>query len=193
MSESWDDYADEWDLNPDVIRYADSAYETLIREVNLAGLNILDFGCGTGSLAQKMAATAARVVAIDNSAKMINVLAAKNISNVKPLALDLSTTDSKSIPALNRKFDLITASSVFSFVEDYVATLTTLKKQLAPNGQLIQWDWYSDGTGMGFTREMIEKAYQDAGFTPLKIEIAFDLTSEHGTMPVIMGVASTQF
>ena len=193
MSESWDDYADDWDLNPDVIRYADNAYETLIREIDLAGLNILDFGCGTGSLAKKMAAIAAQVVAIDKSAKMIKVLAAKKINNIEALDLDICKANLKSVPAFRRKFDLVTASSVFSFVADYHATLSIIKKHLAPNGRLVQWDWYSDGTGNGFTTQMIETAYQEAGFSSLKIEKAFDLTSERGTMSVIMAIASPQF
>ena len=193
MSESWDDYADEWDLNPDVIRYAENAYKTLIRNIDITGLNILDFGCGTGLLTEKMATTAEQVIALDNSARMIDILTAKNIRNVNTLTIDLATADLKSYPSLMQKFDLITASSVFSFVEDYAATISKLKTLLAPNGRLIQWDWYSDGDGSGFTPDTIENAYQQAGYNPMKIEKAFELNSEHGSMSVIMAIASPQF
>ncbi len=35
MSDSWDDYADEWDTNIDVISYSEKAYKSLVREVNI--------------------------------------------------------------------------------------------------------------------------------------------------------------
>lgn len=193
MSESWDDFAEEWDLNPEVILYAENAFKSLIEEIDISFLNILDFGCGTGILTEKMSHSAGNVVAIDNSAKMIDVLSAKNIKNTTSLAIDIFTADLKSAAGFDRKFDLITASSVFNFVDDYGTALTILKNHLAPNGRLIQWDWYSNGTSTGFTPEMIEAAYANAGFSVLKIKKAFELTGERGTMPVIMAIASPQY
>ena len=55
MTAEWDAYADDWDSNPDVIRYAEAAFESLVRITALDGLDILDFGCGTGLLTEKMA------------------------------------------------------------------------------------------------------------------------------------------
>ena len=55
MSDSWDDYAIEWDANPSVIEYSNKAFNSLCKFVNLQGLSVLDFGCGTGLLAEKVA------------------------------------------------------------------------------------------------------------------------------------------
>ena len=65
VSESWDQYAAEWDTNPAVILYAQKAYETLTGVVDPVGLDVLDFGCGTGLLTEKIAAVANRIVALD--------------------------------------------------------------------------------------------------------------------------------
>ncbi|MBT5188052.1 MAG: methyltransferase domain-containing protein, partial [Kordiimonadaceae bacterium] len=82
MSDDWDDYADDWDKNEGVIIYAKHTFETLRAEIDMSGLDILDFGCGTGNLAVQMAETANQVVGIDTSEKMISILKAKKISNI---------------------------------------------------------------------------------------------------------------
>ena len=53
MSDKWDDQAANWDGNEDVRYFADQAFASLLKHVNLrdAGWNrrrVLDFGCGTG-------------------------------------------------------------------------------------------------------------------------------------------------
>jgi len=74
MSDSWDDYAEGWGSNADVILYSEKAYESLCEVLNPEGLTILDFGCGTGLLTEKLAQPSHRVVALDPSEKMISVL-----------------------------------------------------------------------------------------------------------------------
>ncbi len=48
MSDSWDEYASDWDANNDVKAYAKNAFETLCDTINFNGLNVLDFGCFNG-------------------------------------------------------------------------------------------------------------------------------------------------
>ncbi len=42
MSESWDQYAEGWDSNADVILYSKKAYDALCEILSLEGLTILD-------------------------------------------------------------------------------------------------------------------------------------------------------
>ncbi len=187
----WDEYADGWNDNPDVITYAEHSFNSLLEVIDINHLNLLDFGCGTGNLAELMAPLADHVVATDVSEKMIAVLKAKNIINIDAYALDIIRADLKRLPAFSRKFDLITASSVMAFVEDYVSTLASLRSLLAPNGILVQWDWLKtdEKEGFGFSPEMIMAAYQSAGYQPPTVTQPFSITSEMGTMKVIMAVA----
>jgi len=62
MSDSWDDYAEEWDGNEDAILYSKKAFETLIDQVSLEGLNVLDFGCGTGLLTEQISPLVNKIV-----------------------------------------------------------------------------------------------------------------------------------
>ena len=82
MSDSWDDYAKEWDVNIDAISYSEKAHETLANEVNIEGKNILDFGCGTGLLTERMSPLASNIVAIDASSKMIAILQSKKFQTL---------------------------------------------------------------------------------------------------------------
>ena len=107
MSENWDDHADGWDNNQGVNIYANKAFETLQNAVDINGLNILDFGCGTSLLTEKMAAKANHIVALDPSEKMISVLSSKKLPNVTTLVKHLTATLIEENLLLSAKFDLI--------------------------------------------------------------------------------------
>ena len=83
MSDSWDEYAEEWDSNADVITYSQKAYDSLCETVNPEGLDVLDFGCGTGLLTEKLSPIVSKIVAIDSSEKMISILNKKQLTNVR--------------------------------------------------------------------------------------------------------------
>lgn len=191
MSDSWDQYAAEWDSNADVILYSEKAFAALRGVVDLEGLVVLDFGCGTGLLTEKMARSAKRVVGLDSSGKMIAVLEGKRLSNVQAIATELSEETLDSTPHLDATFDLIVASSVCAFLPDYEGTLKLLKTLLKPGGILVQWDWLDsgDGSGFGFTEDAVEASMRHAGLEVMRIEESFALQSDADAMPVLMGVA----
>jgi predicted TPR repeat methyltransferase len=191
MSEDWDQYAEEWDSKEDVNLYSEKAYNILLETVEIENLNILDFGCGTGLLTEKMAPIANRILAVDSSERMISVLNDKELNNVITLALKLSEETIKVNKLLQSKFDLIVASSVCAFLPDFEKVLRLLKTLLAPNGIFIQWDWKETekDPGFGFTKNRIKSAFIESGFQILSITEPFSLTSKDGEMKVIMGVA----
>jgi len=55
VNDRWDQYAEGWDSNADIILYSNNAYDTLRKVINLEGKVILDFGCGTGLLIERVA------------------------------------------------------------------------------------------------------------------------------------------
>jgi predicted TPR repeat methyltransferase len=191
MNDSWDDYAEEWDTNIDAISYSEKAYETLVRDVNIEGQNILDFGCGTGLLTERMSSSANRIVALDLSKKMIAILNSKNLPNVVSISEPLTSKLVRDNSAFVNKFNIIVASSVFSFVPDYESTLKLLKSLLVSGGLLIQWDWLSPDNNpeFGLSEVKIDKAFRDAGFKKLSIAKPFSLSGSKGNMLVVMGVA----
>lgn len=191
MSDSWDDYAGDWDRDKDVILYSEEAFKSLSNIIQLNGLNILDFGCGTGLLTEKMAPHANRVVALDTSLKMLKVLVDKNLPNVTVIPRPLSEELVAENELLQSKFDLIVASSVCSFLTDYESVLSLIKSLLVPGGTFVQWDWLTleKGLDFGLTEEIIDAAFKKAGFSSSSITQSFSLSSSRGSMPVLMGVA----
>ena len=188
MAKDWNQYAEEWDTNPDAVSYCEHAYGSLLAAVNLTGLDVLDFGCGTGLLTEKIAKKAKLVVGLDSSEKMITVLENKRMPNVELVAAELTEEAMRTNPHLQKGFGLITASSVCAFLPDFEGTLCQFRRLLQPNGLLIQWDWLAleGDQGSGFAKEQVISAYQQAGFVVSSISVPFSIDS----MAVLMGVAT---
>ncbi len=94
MSENWDKHARNWDRDERVRFFADQAFVSLIKHVNIHDSvwkrkRILDFGCGTGLLTEKLAPLVREVIAVDTSPNMIDVLRRKEIGNVTAICADI--------------------------------------------------------------------------------------------------------
>ncbi len=192
----WDDYATGWDSNDDVQTYAEKAFDSWARNVAplLSGLfksRVLDFGCGTGLLTEKLAPLCGHIVAVDISEKMIDVLRSKLIeagtNNVTALQIAINASTIEACPELSGKFDLIVASSVCSFLPDYEATLGNLSSVMNAGGCFVQWDWLAD-----MPAERIQGAFAASGLIAHGVEEVFAMESEGKSMPVVMGIGRKQ-
>lgn len=186
MSNEWDNYAEMWDSVAS--DYADNAFSELKKAIHLKGLRILDFGCGTGLLSERMAPFAKEIVALDNSVKMTEILKNKNLPDTT-VVCDILTTDLISEqPALQNQFDLIVASSVCSFLPNYSETVELLYTLLKPEGLFIQWDWLTvePGSKESFSKEEVQTVLHQIGFTEIKVSVPFEMSGPDGTMPVLM-------
>lgn len=190
MSENWDEYAEGWDNNDSTVLYASKAYASLLVNAEIAGVSVLDFGCGTGLLTQRIADQAASVVALDPSKKMISVLEKKHLKNVSTIDQVLSQHLMNTHKSLQNGFDVIVASSALAFVPDYQQTLIQLKSLLNKGGSFIQWDWLAEGEGEenSFTQESIQLALKNAGFSDYSTSIAFSMQDQNGDLQVVIGV-----
>ena len=189
MANDWDEYAQTWNDNPDVITYSEKAFQSLRSTLDIQGLRILDFGCGTGLLTEKLALTARSVVALDTSEQMLMVLQAKRLPRVTCISAELSGQSIAAEPELTNQFDLIVASSVCSFLPDYLNTLSLCKRLLLPEGHFIQWDWLAATPDeFGMHPDKIAQTFQQVGLHERSITTAFHMTSHKGQMPVVMGV-----
>jgi len=193
---NWDEYAEVWDdMASD---YAAAAFGSLVdvmvrHDRSLRGLRVLDFGCGTGLLTERLAAECDSVVALDTSSAMIQVLCEKirdrPLSNV--CAVGESIESAVLSEPFAKPFDLIVCSSVCAFVDDYPHLAVTLTELLAEAGILAQWDWELGDPGDypgGLSREQIEGALVGAGLKGVTTRVAFEIESQGRTMKPLLGV-----
>lgn len=190
LSNEWDEYAENWDVDPSVEQYAKNAFSELLDSININGLTVLDFGCGTGALTQLMSPSAESIVGIDPSSEMIKLLDKKALNNVTSICDYLSSELVQNFPELENKFDLIVASSVCGFLPDYEMTLSLLKSLLKKDGLFVQWDWLSedDSSGMGLSEKRVKQAFLASGFVSIKVNSPFIMNSSKGNMPVLMAI-----
>lgn len=98
--------------------------------------NILDFGCGTGILSEKLVASAGKVVGVDMSTVSIEI-AQRQYSNIKSLTFVASTIEEYAQSKKNSKFSLVVANMTLMdtlFLSDTLSAITLLLK---PSGALI--------------------------------------------------------
>jgi len=188
MGNEWDDYAEGWDSDPSARAYADAAFDSLVELLEsvdsaLEGASVLDFGCGTGLLTEKMVTGGATVFAVDTSPAMLDVVRAKVVERGWA-TVRLSDT----VPGDEKTFDLVVCSSVCAFVDDYPATVAQLVTCLRPGGAFVQWDWERTGDDeFGLSRQEISAVLAGAGLDGITVRPAFSVDVEGHTMSPLVG------
>lgn len=191
-ADAWAEEAATWNEDPAVVAYADAAWASLLASLPVGSdTRVLDFGCGTGLLTERLAPRVREVVAVDASPAMVEVLAAKALPNVR-FGVAKWTQETISDDELAAgPFDLIVCSSVCAFLDDYPGAVAMLADRLAPNGYFVQWDWELDPTAaepFGLTSADITQALVNAGLEVASVGIGFDVPIEDQHMRPVMGV-----
>ena len=101
----------------------------------LAGLRILDIGCGGGLLAEPFARLGADVTAIDASSQAIH--AAKTHASTQGLTIDYRACLSEELAEDGEKFDLIYSSEVIEHVASRGPFIGAIADMLAPEGLVV--------------------------------------------------------
>jgi SAM-dependent methyltransferase len=212
VTAEWEAMAGEWD---DMASgYANGFYKLLWQTTGLdpsdsngttpAIGTVLDFGCGTGILADKLRLVSKKVVALDASPAMIAILQEKIKSmeweNVDAAVAVLATADDDTKAATTRRtleglegtVDLIVASSVMSFVPeaDLEATMRGLGRLLKPGGLFCHSDWPKSQEQFpdGFDEAKAENMYAMGGLSAKTLKI-MPLDTGGEKMEVFIGVA----
>lgn len=100
----------------------------------VAGLDVLDAGCGEGYLARILTRRGANVTAIDIAANLVQIGREKDpAGQIHYRVADLSQPQ----PALEGRFDLIASHLVMNDVPDHQGFLKTLGTLAKPGGRLV--------------------------------------------------------
>jgi RimJ/RimL family protein N-acetyltransferase len=187
-SNEWDSYAPSWDADGGARAYSSAAFTSLRRilhdaEVALDDARVIDFGCGTGLLTERLVAAGATVEAVDTSTAMLAGVDSKSAEHGWT-----GVRTSTSLPDEYEVFDLVVCSSVCSFLDDYPSTVHELVARLREGGLFVQWDWErTDENSHGLTRTEIRETLTTAGLTDVTVSDAFSVSVDDQTMSPIVG------
>ena len=179
MTSPFDARARTWDDDPRRRQLAESVFAALERAVPLRpDVAALDVGAGTGLLSLALAARVRRVVAVDSSAGMLEVLAYKaraaGHADVETRLADVSAD-----PLPPGPFDLIASAMALHHVENVDGLVRKCFAALAPGGHLALADLDAedgsfhgpDAPGvhhLGFDRAALARQLAAAGFADVR-------------------------
>ncbi|MCW6053072.1 class I SAM-dependent methyltransferase [Lyngbya sp. CCAP 1446/10] len=134
-SVAFDIFATEYDFAATLQSQNDFFIENLSDSKGAA----LDIGCGSGILAFELAKYYDNVVAVDVSAKMLEIASQKRSApNIEYIQMDASQL------AIDRQFDLIVSAATFHHIPNLPATLSVIKNLLNRQGKVVFLDNVSE-------------------------------------------------
>lgn len=151
----FDDAAADWEEKPQRVALARKVAEAIQWAIPLASaMQVLEYGCGTGMVSRALSPYVEKIIAIDTSPQMLEVLRKKakdeKIGNIETLAHDLTKQ-----PLPNKDFDLIVSCMTLHHIPDIEALIQQFFATLKPGGYLAVADlvtedgsFHADNTGV---------------------------------------------
>lgn len=108
--------------------------------------DLLDIGCGTGTLAAMVAASPlpARVIGLDYSPAMCRVAAGKAAQIHLDDRVTFVAADSEHLPFADASFDVVTCSNSFHHYPHQQAVVRDVRRVLRPGGRFMLIDGFRD-------------------------------------------------
>ena len=122
--------------------YIDATLQATIERLEIQPKQqILDLGCGTGTLLRSLLHLTpdATYTGLDSSAEMLNLAQQK-----LPEFVELHLGNVEHLPFPDASFDLVISTSAFHYFRNPSHVLQGIKRVLKPHGQLVITDWCYD-------------------------------------------------
>ncbi len=150
------------------------------------GERILDVGCGTGFLLERLhrAVPGVRLAGVDPVPEML-ALARRRLPGLAADRL-LREAAAERLPFADASFDAVVSASVFHYVRQPGAALAEVRRVLRPGGRLVLTDWGGDfltsrliGVYLRWQRRALHRIYgraelrrwlEEAGFRPVEVD-----------------------
>ena len=171
----WDRIAKRWDAGGNKL---DEESATLVEKTR-KHLNprdiVLDYGCGTGTIANEIAADVSEIHGSDISSGMIEVAkrtaSERNIENINYARSTIFDEQYQ-----NEKFDVITAFNILHLVEDLPKVIMRINELLKPGGIFISTTpcLGEDGSFLGFILSLLSKTGLVPKISMLKTSVLED-------------------
>ena len=134
MSQSvlfWDKIADRYAKRPVADEAAYQKKLQITRDYLRPDMEVLEFGCGTGSTAIAHASYVKHIRAIDISGRMIEIAQGKaNAAQVNNVSFEQATIDDLSVP--RHTYDAVLGLSILHLLENKEATIAKVHNMLKP-------------------------------------------------------------
>jgi ubiquinone/menaquinone biosynthesis C-methylase UbiE len=204
----FDQAAASWEDNPVRVELARAIANAITRQVPLSGeMQALEFGCGTGLVSMNLAGNVGRILAVDTSTGMLDVLERKitenRINNIKTRLMDVRND---AFPA--ERFDLIFTSMAMHHIKDVPHLLGVFHRLLNSGGYLAIADLDTEDGGFhgdipdvfynGFDRPLLAEWMKAAGFSDIRINTAHVMKKQNthtalpAEFPVFLAVGRKQ-
>lgn len=144
------------------------------------GFVVADLGCGTGFLTAQLASSAARVIAVDHSPRMLAAAAKKQL----PANCEFRRGELDALPIDSDCVDAAFANLVWHHLPDLSAAAREVFRILKPGGAVVisdllphECEWMREALGdlrLGLKPEQVVAALAAAGFHGLRWERAAD-------------------
>jgi len=194
----FDKAAKEWDDKPRRVDLAMAVAKAVVDMAKPTPASIvLDFGCGTGTLAAAVAGGVAKVVAADTSKGMIERLEEKiaehGTINIHPIHLPNGAE-----PRFDDLFDLIVISMTLHHVDDIDALIAALTATLKPKGKLLVADLMEEDGSFhsdmdvphkGFKPETLSEKLDIHGLKTKKTRVIREIDKNNKKYPVFAPIA----
>ncbi|HET7409699.1 MAG TPA: class I SAM-dependent methyltransferase [Paracoccaceae bacterium] len=163
---------------------------------DVAGLRVLDLGCGNGYFSRAMAGRGARVTAVDLSPKQIGH--ARRIEAEQPMGIDYRVMDAETVGEhfAPDSFDLVTSCVALQDMPEPKRAIAGAFAVLRPGGRLVAAithpcvdtplrQWATDETGTR-TALMIDRYFERVPMTytwsERRMAYTWQITSRHATL-----------
>ena len=197
MTDLFEAKAEDWDANERRTKLASAIGSSILEHVPLhEGMNVLDFGAGTGLIAGQIAPLVNRIVALDTSQAMLEKLASKTELKGK---VDILCQDLLDSP-IDARFDLIVSAMAMHHVEDTSRLIEMFAEHLHDNGMIALADLDredgsfhpADTQGVfhsGFDRDHLRAILQSHGFEQIEFFTAHTVNGEQRNYPIFLVTA----
>lgn len=197
---NFDKEAAYWDAEPRRVKLARDIVESIKSEVTIdPGMDILDFGCGTGLVGMSLRPQARSLTCVDNSQGMLDILEGKiaqtGINHVTIRLVDVSQGGE-----LAGSYDCIVSAMALHHIEDISGVARQFYRALRIDGCVCiadlepeQGKFHDDPAGVfyhGFDREPLSGIFAQAGFANIRFSRAAEVEKPSGKFPVFLMVGS---
>jgi ubiquinone/menaquinone biosynthesis C-methylase UbiE len=197
----FDNHASTWDLEPRKRAEARLLADAIASTLPLNGRErLLEYGAGTGLVAQALTPLVGSVTLADSSAGMRKVAEEKVADGHLPAGTDVWDLDLQSGPVPDERFDLLVCSLVLHHVHDIPRVLAGFHTLVAPGGHVAVADLDTEDGSFhaqlhdfdghpGFDREQLVHWLTEAGFADITVGDCLEIHQEGSTFPVFLATA----